>query len=93
MKNLTNIKKFQFFPFHLVTPSPWPILISFSLLNMTTGAVAYFHGYYLAGYILTLGFITTIFGMTLWFKDVITEGTIFNFFNKLLFIINNNILN
>ena len=52
------------------------ILVSFSLLNMTTGAVAYFHGYYLAGYILSLGFITTVFGMTLWFKDVITESTL-----------------
>jgi cytochrome c oxidase subunit 3 len=76
MKNISNIKKFQFFPFHLVTPSPWPILVSFSMLNMTTGAVAYFHGYYLGGYILTLGFITTVFGMTLWFKDVITESTL-----------------
>jgi hypothetical protein len=46
------------------------------MLNMTTGAVAYFHGYYLAGYILTLGFITTVFGMILWFKDVITESTL-----------------
>jgi hypothetical protein len=60
----------NFFPFHLVTP--WFILISFSLLNMTTGAVAYFHGYYLIGYFFILLFVI-ILGMTLWFKDVIKE--------------------
>jgi hypothetical protein len=32
---------------------------------MTTGAVAYMHGYYLGGYILTLGFIITTYGMAL----------------------------
>jgi hypothetical protein len=34
MNNKTIYKhKFQHFPFHLVDPSPWPILLSFSLLN------------------------------------------------------------
>ncbi|KAF8223974.1 cytochrome c oxidase, subunit III [Tricholoma matsutake] len=70
-----NINKFQHFPFHLVDPSPWPILLSFSLLNLTIGAVLYMHGYYYGGTILTLGFIFTVSGMTLWFRDVITEGT------------------
>jgi cytochrome c oxidase subunit 3 len=70
-----NINKFQHFPFHLVDPSPWPILLSFSLLNMAIGAVLYMHGYYNGGSILTIGFILTVCGMTLWFRDVITEGT------------------
>ena len=71
----TNINKFQHFPFHLVDPSPWPILVSFSLLNLTVGAVLYMHGFNNGGTILTLGFILTVSGMTLWFRDVITEGT------------------
>jgi cytochrome c oxidase subunit 3 len=70
-----TINKFQYFPFHLVDPSPWPILLSFSLLNLTIGAVAYMHGFTYGGYILTLGFILTTYGMILWFRDVITEGT------------------
>jgi hypothetical protein len=70
-----TINKFQFFPFHLVDPSPWPILLSFSLLNLTIGAVAYMHGFSYGGYILTLGFILTTYGMILWFRDVITEAT------------------
>ena len=76
MKNTISVKQFQFFPFHLVTPSPWPILVSFSLLTLTTGAVSYIHGYYLGGYILSLGFIITTLGMSLWLRDIITEGTL-----------------
>jgi hypothetical protein len=70
----------QFFPFHLVDPSPWPILLSFSLLNLTIGAVAYMHGFSYGGYILTLGFILTTYGMILWFRDVIIEGTALSLF-------------
>jgi cytochrome c oxidase subunit 3 len=70
-----NINKFQHFPFHLVDPSPWPILVSFSLLNMAIGAVLYMHGFQNGGQVLTLGFVLTASGMALWFRDVITEGT------------------
>src|SRR5271155_2749668 len=70
-----TIFKFQHFPFHLVDPSPWPILLSFSLLNLTVGAVAYLHGFSYGGYILTLGFILTTYGMILWFRDVVIEST------------------
>ena len=43
---LLNINRnlFQSFPFHLVTVSPWPILVSFSLLSLTLGAVLSMHG-------------------------------------------------
>lgn len=77
MQNI-NRKTLQAFPFHLVDPSPWPILSSFSLLVMALGAVMYFHGFYLGGYMLSLGFVLTASGMTLWFKDVISEGTLLN---------------
>ena len=70
-----TIYKFQHFPFHLVDPSPWPILLSFSLLNLTVGAVAYMHGFSYGGYILTLGFILTTYGMILWFRDVVIEAS------------------
>jgi len=73
-KNLIR-SKFQHFPFHLVDPSPWPILVSFSLLNLTIGAVAYMHGFTYGGYILTLGFILTTYGMILWFRDVVIEAS------------------
>lgn len=73
--NKIQLNKFQYHPFHLVENSPWPILVSFSLLSLTTGAVMYLQGYPNGGLLLTLGLILTASGMGLWFRDVITEGT------------------
>ena len=70
-----NRNQFQSFPYHLVEPSPWPILVSFSLLNLTLGAVMYMQGFTYGGYLVSLGFTLTVFGMILWFRDIITEGT------------------
>jgi cytochrome c oxidase subunit 3 len=55
--NNIQLNKFQYHPFHLVENSPWPILLSFSLLSLTTGAVMYLQGYSNGGLLLTLGFI------------------------------------
>ena len=76
MKTNTIRTQFQAFPFHLVDPSPWPILVSFSVFSMAIGAVMYMHGFSYGGYLLNLGFILTVYGMILWFRDVISEGTL-----------------
>lgn len=74
--NIQTIKQqLQFFPYHLVESSPWPILTSFSLLTMAISAVLYFHGYAFGGELLLIGFTLTGSAMILWFRDVITEGT------------------
>jgi hypothetical protein len=75
MLQTKTLNKFQHFPFHLVDPSPWPILTSFSLLNLTIGAVSYMQGFPYGGYILISGFILTLSGMVLWFRDIVIEGT------------------
>ena len=84
LTNLTTLQaerpKFQFHPFHMVTPSPWPLFVSFSLLILTSGSVLYFNGYASpfgdSGLSLVLiGLITTVLSMSLWFRDVVTEGT------------------
>jgi len=31
--------------FHLVDPSPWPLIAAFSALMLTFGGVLYMHGY------------------------------------------------
>ena len=74
-KMLTNINRslFQNFPFHLVTISPWPILVSFSLLSLTLGAVLSMHGY--GSFTFLLGLASTGLGMLLWFRDIILEAT------------------
>jgi len=65
----------QNFGFHLVTKSPWPILMSFSLLNLAIGAVLSMHGFNHGGSVISIGLIITIFGMGLWFRDIVMEGT------------------
>jgi hypothetical protein len=45
MLNL-NRRNFQAHPFHLVSPSPWPLYTSLSILTLTTSAVLSFHGFY-----------------------------------------------
>ncbi|CAO1638485.1 unnamed protein product (mitochondrion) [Parajaminaea phylloscopi] len=84
MNNNTNLElqkyQFQAQPYHLVTPSPWPLLTSFALLILTVSTVLYFNGYEspLGGSgvnLLCIGFLTTVGAIILWFRDVVTEGT------------------
>ena len=70
-----NRTLFQKFPFHLVSVSPWPILVSFSLFSMLLGVVLYMHRFQYGRNLLTLGLILTGSGMGLWFRDITTEGT------------------
>jgi cytochrome c oxidase subunit 3 len=62
-------------PFHLVEPSPYPLLVSLALLITTLSGVMTFHGYSNGAFLLLLGFLSTVFGMGLWFKDVVREAT------------------
>lgn len=66
---------FQAHPFHLVSPSPWPLYSSISLLTLTTSGVLTMHGFSGAGNILFLALVTLIYSMSLWFRDIISEGT------------------
>lgn len=45
LKNKVKFQNNQNHGFHLVDPSPWPILTSFSILMLTLGTVLYMHGY------------------------------------------------
>jgi len=66
---------FQGHPFHLVSPSPWPILTCVSLLTLTSTGVAFMHNFQGAVNILHLAFIALTTTMAFWFRDVISEGT------------------
>lgn len=74
---MTNLirSKFQAHPFHLVSPSPWPIFTCIALLTLTTTFVLTVHSFNNAEYFLILALITVISSMSLWFRDVISEGT------------------
>lgn len=74
MKNIIR-SNFQAHPFHLVSPSPWPINTSISLLTLTTTFVLSIHGFSNAIYFFFLALITLIVSMSFWWRDVISEGT------------------
>lgn len=74
MTHLTR-STFQLHPFHLVSPSPWPLFTSLSLLTLTTSGVLSMHGFSNGGYVFIIGLITVLASMAFWFRDVIAEGT------------------
>jgi len=73
MMNVIN-SNFQAHPFHLVSPSPWPVYTSISLLTLTTSGVLSMHNFNHAPYFLLFAFISLVLSMSLWFRDVISEG-------------------
>ena len=66
---------FQHHPFHLVSPSPWPLFSSISLFILTTSTVLFMHGFELFEYFVFLSVLNVIYTMGLWFRDIISEGT------------------
>lgn len=69
------LRSVQAHPYHLVEPSPWPLLVAFALLTTTLSGVMSFHGYSNGPLLLALGFIATVSSMVLWLKDVSREGS------------------
>jgi heme/copper-type cytochrome/quinol oxidase subunit 3 len=62
-------------PFHLVDPSPWPLLGSIGAFSATTGGVMWFHSFSGGGSLLILGLIIIALVMTFWWRDIIRENT------------------
>jgi cytochrome c oxidase subunit 3 len=71
-------------PYHLVDISPWPIIGAIGTLVITSGLVMYMHSYSGGGMVLSLGLIILLTVMTLWWKDVIREGTFGGHHTKLV---------
>ena len=74
---MTNVVRsnFQAHPFHLVSPSPWPIFTCIPLLGLTTSGVLTMHGFYLAQVFVYMALLVLIFSMSFWFRDIISEAT------------------
>lgn len=62
--------------FHLVDPSPWPLVSAISALMLTFGSVLYMHGYNGGFFLFQFGFSMVLFMMFCWWRDIIREGTI-----------------
>ena len=59
-------------PYHLVDPSPWPILGAISVGALAAGAVLWMHGY--GPWLMVVGFLFVPACMAVWWRDVINEA-------------------
>jgi cytochrome c oxidase subunit 3 len=71
--NLNQIKTKHHW--HLVDPSPWPLMGSLSSLCITSGGVLFMHNYLEGFALLKFGIFSLIFVMYVWWRDVIREAT------------------
>lgn len=59
-------------PYHLVNPSPWPILGSIAAFALALGAIGYMHG--ASFWWMVPGLIGVLYTMLVWWRDVIREA-------------------
>ena len=58
--------------YHLVNPSPWPVVGSVSALVLAIGAVQYFHSD--MPWVMIIGLAGVLYTMLAWWRDVINEA-------------------
>lgn len=67
--------KYQQSPFHEVMPSPWPLMVSLSLLGLMMSLALTMHGYIGHMNYVYLGLLMLLSSSILWFRDMVAEGT------------------
>jgi cytochrome c oxidase subunit III len=61
-------------PYHIVRPSPWPLLGALAGGALASGAVMYFHGH--GHWLLAIGFLAVLGVMFGWWRDVLKEAVV-----------------
>lgn len=61
--------------FHLVDPSPWPLVASLGAFMMTTGGVLYMHRIVGGWSLLLNGLLLILYVMYVWWRDIVREAT------------------
>jgi cytochrome c oxidase subunit 3 len=61
--------------FHLVDPSPWPLVASLGAFSMTTGGVLYMHKTVGGWFLFLNGLFIILFVMWAWWRDIVREAT------------------
>lgn len=77
-----NLNSIQKHPYHLVDPSPWPLVTSVAVGTTAIGAAMYMHAFLYGDLILFLGLISVISCMFVWWRDVIREATFNGYHTK-----------
>ncbi len=60
--------------YHLVDPSPWPLIGSLAAVTMFTGFVLILHGHSIGKIIMPTGVLLVLVTMYSWWKNVVNEG-------------------
>jgi cytochrome c oxidase subunit 3 len=61
--------------YHLVDPSPWPLMAAFGGFMLTSGGVLYMHKFKGVLSLFSTGLLLIFFIMYVWWRDVIREST------------------
>ncbi len=61
-------------PYHMVDPSPWPVVGALSALVLAGGAIMFMHG--ATWLVMAAGIVMVLFTMFMWWRDVISEATV-----------------
>lgn len=61
--------------YHLVDPSPWPLIAALGAFMFTTGMVLYMHRFLDGGSLAFTGFIIILYVMFAWWRDIVREAT------------------
>nr|AGO44102.1 cytochrome c oxidase subunit III [Haematopinus apri] len=62
-----------FHPFHLVSPSPWPLLLSISTFSLMVGFYTWMSS--MGSVLMMLGVFSVLLSLFCWLRDVIREST------------------
>ena len=60
---------------HLVDPSPWPLVASLGAFFMTLGTVLYMNKFLGGGQLALIGFFILLYVMYAWWRDIVREAT------------------
>merc|ERR1712194_392165 len=79
-KNRENTNNFSYIntnhSWHLVDPSPWPLVTSIGAFTVTFGLVLYMHNYQYGDSLMICGFIILLYSVYMWWRDVVREATL-----------------
>ena len=72
---LPNFKKSALHPYHIVDPSPWPLVTAFTAFFLVRGLTLYRHSFTLGFTLFSLGLTRTVLNATFWWRDIVREAT------------------
>jgi len=77
---LSNQKMYSYIntkhSWHLVDPSPWPLVTSLGAFTVTFSLVLYMHNYNYGGSLMICGFMILFYSVYMWWRDVVREATL-----------------